>query len=498
MQPSSYAPGPRPLPARIAAGAGAVALVLYALYRFRQAILTFFVLDDFWVMRDASRVQIDSLWDVQGLFWFGHQGFRLYRPFTTSAYSYLLQSLFGFDPSMHHAFQLLVFAFVALLVTGVVRQLTSSAAAGLAAGLMFVLAPGQAVNAYWLSAFTVLGTTLWVLALLWCWLRFAGRTRMVVCTVLQVCGLLASEHAIAAPPLCLIVSWWRRESWRDVAAAIAPATVIVAVYSIAKLLYLRAVPSIVPTYTVNFAPTMMLEQLGQYVGACFNVLALQQVSVQTSFWVGIAVLVSLLLAGWGAWRRSDAARLTVAGLLMFIVSLIPVLVLRAHYYDHYVCTAAVGGAVTVIGVCQLITRQWRWLVCAVAVALLIVDITTNERAWRTNAIFRFVVNGSLGAASWVDASIAAQAANPEPKEFLVPIQSQTSAIFAVGEAHTFLPGMPKKVTRYRHEGRLAEVPFQVVIRSKGVIPLGFPMPYWNPRWGWLRALAGAKSFAPPS
>lgn len=492
MPPSSYVPGSRPLHLRIAADAGAAALALYTLYRFREAVLTFFVLDDFWVLRDAHRIQITSLGDVQQLFWFGHQGFRLYRPFTTSAYSYLLQSLFGFDPSAHHAFQLLVFAVIVLLVIGIVRRLTNSTTAGLAAGLIYVLAPGQAVNAYWLSAFTVSGTTVWVLALLWCWLRFAGRTRLVLCTSLQVCGLLASEHAIAAPPLCLLVSWWRREPWRDVAVQVAPSTLIVAMYSIAKLLYLRAAPTLLGTYSVNFVPGAMLEQLGRYVGAFLNVVALQKVSAQTSFVIGIAVLVALLLAVAGAWRRSDAARLIATGVAMFIVSLIPVLVLRAHYYDHYVCTAALGGAVAVIGVCQLLTRYWQGLACVVALALLIVDLQTDERAWRKNDVFLFVVNGSLGSAAWVDAILTANAAQSEPKEYLIPITAQTNSIFAVGEAHTFLPGMPSRITRYRDERRLGNVPFQVKVRTKGVMRLGEPMPFWDPRWQWMRELAGVR------
>lgn len=467
-----------------------MALAIYTLYRFRQAVLTFFILDDFWVMRDAHRVQIGSLWDLQQFFWFGHQGFRLYRPFTTTAYSYVLQSLFGFDPSGHHAFQLVVFTLNVLLIVGIVRRLTDSAVAGLSAGLLYLLAPGQAVNAYWLSAFTVSGTALWILFMLWCWLTLRGWTRGVVCTLLQVCGLLASEHAIAAPVLCAIVTCVRREPWRRAGALLVPSVIIVAVYSISKLLYLHAARTFAGGYSVNFQPTEMMEQLGRYVTACFNVLAVQRFSPATNVGIGVFIIAVAVLAAWGAWRSNAAARLLAAGTGMFVVSLLPVLVLQSHYYDHYICTAALGAVIAVVGLAQLLTRQWWWAVLGFSIALLLFDVQSGEKAWRQNGILRLVVNGSLNSAAWIDAVQRATAEHSDPIEALVPIDRATSSIFAIGEAHTFLPGMPLRLTRYHPARELTPAPWQVVVKPR-VLHLGQPLPYWDPRWDWVRRLAGA-------
>lgn len=469
---------------------GAIALACYSVFRFREAMLTFYMLDDFWVMRDAVKVQLSSIWDIQQFFWFGHQGFRLYRPLTTTAYSYLLQSLFAFDSSGQHGFQLLVIALNILLVTGIVRRLTDSAAAGLAAGLLYLLAPGQAVNAYWLSAFTVSGTTVWVLLMLWCWLRLQGRARIVVCTLLQICGLLASEHAIAAPVLCAIASLLRRESIRPLLIAVAPSATLVAIYSIAKLLYLRTVPVVTGTYTVNFVPSAMLEQIGRYVGACFNLLAVQGVGAGTNVGIGVGVMVLLLLAVWAGWRGSDGARLLAAGIAMFVVSLTPVLVLRSHYYDHYICTAALGATLAVVGFCRMgSARHWPWLALGCACALLIVDVANGGKAWRENKIFLLVVRGSLNCASWVEEIQRVTTQQGGPFELYVPINAATNSLFAYGQAHEFLPGMPARVTRFNAERIFKPAPWQVIIRSAPTIRFGQPLPLWDARWEWLRRFA---------
>jgi hypothetical protein len=147
----------------------------YSLYRYREALLTFYFLDDFWVMHDAAQVHLGSVGDLRQFFRFGHMGFAMYRPLSTVAYSYLLQSLVGFDASAQHACQLLVFTLNTGLAFAVTHKLTGSVAAATTAGLFYAGAPGQAVNAYWLSAFTVTGTAFWLLVMMACWVYTSGR-----------------------------------------------------------------------------------------------------------------------------------------------------------------------------------------------------------------------------------------------------------------------------------------------------------------------------------
>lgn len=481
---------------RLLYGLGVAALAAYAVFRFRHAMLTFYVLDDFWVMRDAARISLQSLADVQQFFWFSHPGFLLYRPLTTTAYSYLLQTLFGFDSAGQHAFQLLVFALNVVLVTDIIRRLTGSSLAGLAGGLMYLLAPGQAVNAYWLSAFTVSGTAVWIFLMVWCWLTLGGWARVLACTVLQLCGLLASEHAVTAPALCLLASAVRREAWRPTIAALAAPMLLAGTYAGAKLVYLRGVRPAGP-YVVTFSPAAMLEYLGQYVGASFNVVALARPGDSAALAIGIAVLAGLCMAGWAAARGSTGARWVAGGLAIFAVSLLPVLVLRAHFYQHYICVAALGAALAVVGLARLLTSSWRGAALAAAVALLAIDLGTLERAWRADGIFRLVVNGSLGAAAWVRAVQAVSAAQPGAVELRVPANALTNSLFGAGPEEQFLPGMPPRIVRYRADRVPTPAPGVVLLRAARPLSWGDPLPLTDPRWNWLRRFAAWPDAASP-
>jgi hypothetical protein len=117
-----------------------MALAVLALVRYRGALATFFFLDDFWVMHDAVQVRTDGL---AAVFRPGHAGFGLYRPLTTVAYSYVLQTLVGYDASAQHAVQLLAYGFLVVVAFGVAYRLTGSIAAAMAAVLMQSTAPGQ-------------------------------------------------------------------------------------------------------------------------------------------------------------------------------------------------------------------------------------------------------------------------------------------------------------------------------------------------------------------
>jgi hypothetical protein len=204
---------------RLAAAAAAVFIAVYCVARYRDAMLSFFFLDDFWLLRDVSALRRSSPLDLAQVFRPTHVGFQLYRPLTQTGYFALLWSVFGCDASGYHAVQLLAFACTALLVFGIARRLTDSIQAGLGASLIYATAPGHAVSAFWIAAFTMTGTALVVLLMLWAWVRIdSPRRRVAVCTVLQIIGLLASEHAVVGPILNRPPRMLRRGAslWREV------------------------------------------------------------------------------------------------------------------------------------------------------------------------------------------------------------------------------------------------------------------------------------------
>lgn len=467
------------------------ALVLYTLSRYRGAILGFFFLDDFWVMRDAARVHVRSVWDLAQFFRPGHAGFQLYRPLSTVVYYHLLHRLFAYDSSGYHAFHLLAFTVNVLLVFAITRRLTQSTSAAFAVGLLYAAVPGQAVGAYWLAAFTVTGTAFAVLLIMWCWLSLESVWRVTACTLLQMVALLFSEHAVAAPILLAIMaSSVYREPWRQAARALAPSGVIVGAYLVGKLWYFTRVQPVWGAYALTLDVRTWLQHLGQYAVACVNALTLLNLRESTCLWIGASLVVLFLFAAWRSYRGGEPWSYMAAGIAVFVVSLAPVFPLRTHYKDHYVSVAALGMGLLVLGLCQLVSRYWRWLALALALVVVLLDAQTQGRAWRQNQIWQLVVNGSQTTAQWVGAVQHAAAQSAGSVEVLVPHDPMANWIFAIGQAETFFPSMPARVTSFDRQRPPQPREGQVVVRGPSGFRRGQPLPGWDARWDWLRRLAG--------
>jgi hypothetical protein len=471
--------------ARLAQLAAIAVLCAIVFVWYRDCMLNFFFLDDFWVMRDAANLQP---WDVLGAFRVGQADFMLYRPLTTVAYAYVLHLLFGYDSSGYHALQLLIFTLNAVLAFAIARRLTGSRLGALAAAVIYALAPGQAVGVYWLAAFTVTGTVFVILLTIWCWLSLEPPRRIWICTLLQIVGVLASEHAATLPVLLLIVTVLSepRQRWRRFALDLVPILCVVAIYTAAKLAYYLRPDPFDRGYHIGVASDAWLQELGRYATACFNLATLQHPSMDTCRMIG-GLLVLLLSVGLiQSLRGARAWRLLALGLAMFVVGLAPVLPLHNHYYAHYVGLPAFGMGLSLVALCQLTTRYWSTAAALIAAAVLIFDVATDGRAWRDNDIFRLMVNGSEFAADWVEtAQKVAYADGPTPPVF-VPKDAVSTSVFAIGKTYTYFPGLPELVV----VSKPARVPLAasdgIMIEKIATLPRLRQLPGWTPRLGFLR------------
>jgi hypothetical protein len=471
------------------AAAGAVAA--YSLYHFRHALLAFYFFDDFWVMHDAAHVRVESVGDLRQFFRPSHVGFAMYRPLTTVWYSYVLQSLCGYDASAQHACQLLVFTANVLLAFAITQRLTGSTVAATAAGLFYTVAPGQALNAYWLSAFTVTGTAFWLLVMMACWLFATARWRAVLCALVQTVALASSEHAVAGPALLVVLAAMQRESARSALGAIAPSAILVGVYLVAKLYYFMFVRPpialfILDTNGPSWDVTLWLEHLGQYLVQCFTPLALWAPDPTIARLFGSGLVVILALATWRAYRSQGPWVFVAGGIALFIASLSPVFPQRAQFGSPYICTAVLGAAWLVIGLCQCLGHNGRWLALAVAIAMLVIDRNSGERAWRDPRVFRLVVNGSLGAARWMETARSAARAGYD--DVLIPEDAATKTVFIMGRVQTFFPEMPSRVTLYDPSKTPPHQPEQAILPSPVPLTTPYDFPGAEPRWNWLRRL----------
>ena len=477
----------------VAFAAAAVTLGVYCLARYRDAVFSFFFLDDFWLLRDASALRWSGPLDAMQILRPTHAGFRLYRPFTQTGYFAFLWSVFGCDASGYHAVQLLAYAGTAVLVFAIARRLTGSIQAGLGAGLIYATAPGHALSVFWIAAFTMTGTALIVFCMIWMWLRIeAPRQRTVVCTILQVLALLASEHAIVAPVLLALIGWGARpdESWGRRWRLLTPLLVVVAVYAVLKIGYFASQPPSGP-YAVSADPARWLAAAGHYALGSINWLKgyRSRSPGRGSLIVGATLLLLAIAAAWRGAVIGGAWRLLATGIGVFLVALLPVLALDHHFYDYFVGIAALGIALAVVATCQLLSRRaWPSLALAAGVALVLYDTGTGQTAERSDRIFLLIERGARTSASWVMG--VADATGPEIRDVVVPRDSVTDPVFAIGHAERVFPHMPARVTLLPAGREAWRIPGRAVVfpdRRRDDVP---ELPCWDTRWAWIRALAG--------
>lgn len=379
----------------LAVAAGAALLIAYVLVRYGDAVLGFFFLDDFWLLRGAVESSRSPAGPAQ-LFLPGHTGFHLYRPLTQAVYFFLLHAAFGTDPSGYHLVQLACFALNAILAMLVAARASGSLAAGLCAALLYAAAPGHGVAVVWIAAFTMVGTTTAVFAMILCWQVMTWPWRALAVTVLQCVALLCSEHAVVAPLLLLLVSAFgsRAERWRAIARDGAGPLLVVVAYAGLKLVYFATAGWPAYGYTIGFSPGVWLMNLGRYAAATSNVLTLAEPSGTAAVGLGLLVSGVALVATVRALRGGERPRLVALGVDVFVVALLPVLVLPKHYYDYFVGVAALGAALAVVGALRLLVgrRHFVWAAAAVAIGVLALDARTGDRAARGTPVFKLVRN----------------------------------------------------------------------------------------------------------
>lgn len=475
---------------RLAVWLAILTLVAYFVVRFRDCLLTFLFLDDFWCARAAAQVQLHSWSGLSALFRPGPTGLLLFRPLTQVGYFYVLRQLFGYDVSGYHAFHLLMHVVNAVLVLEIARALSGSTLSALAVAIIYAAAPGHGAAIYWVAAFTMTGSALIVFSMLYVWLQVHGVWRAVICFVLQALGLLASEHACVTPLLLGILALYSqpREPWRKVLRDLAPATLLVFAYLLVKAYYFYSGRLIVlEAYTPTFDAAGWVIRLGRYAVACFSGLTLLDLSQSRLFVVGMLTTLLALVAGWCTLRGSPRWRLLAIGSAVFLASLFPVLPLSHHVLDYFVGVAAIGAALSVLGICQLASRHWRWLVSAVALCFLVLDVGTSGSALRSNEFYRTVLGGSRASARWLERVRNASEGN-NVTEVFVPRDDLTESLFLdfVSAPRLFYSRAPA-VTLYEPDQIPSPAPGRVI--TKGAGPLREPLPGWDTRWDWLRRLA---------
>ena len=468
---------------------GALILATYTLIRYGDSVLGFFFLDDFWLLRDA----VEPTWSLTGLAQlveFNHMGFRLYRPLTQSVYFFALRSVFGVDASGYHLVQLAGFTVNAILAMLIATRVSGSIALGLCAAILYAAAPGHGAAVVWVAAFTMIGTTTAVFLLLLCWQSTAWPVRAVVATVLQVVALLCSEHAVVGPLMLVIVSALapHPERWKAILRDVAGPALVVALYLAAKFTYFTLVEWPGPSYTMNLAPGAWLTNLGRFAIATSNLLTLATLSHSAAALLGASICLGAGLATAFALRGIARLRLLALGTNLFVVGLLPVLPLTNHYYDYFIGIAALGSAIAVVGVAQLLLSQrYAAIASAMVVAGVIsVDAWTGDQATRGNPVFSLVTSSFQGNEALLMNLERVRATHGAEVEVFVPHDARSATVIGIGDVGRVFFAPPLRI-QLVPPATPKNGPMQVFLVHAGVPPNPRGLPFWwSPEFDWIR------------
>jgi hypothetical protein len=478
--------------ARRAAWAVAAALVLVGVYALvhGDCVDTFFYLDDFPIMGQASEIR--SLADAPRML-VPPTSFILYRPLGNVGYFVFLRALFGHDALGYHLAHLGFHVANAFLVYLIGVRLLRRRPAALAGAVVYATTPGLTLGACWIATWTMTGTALFYLLALLAWLgRDEAPWRRVATFACFVLALASSEHGLTLP-LTLTAAGLLVDPprpWRRLARELAPFYVVAAVYAGAKLFYVvflfpRLDPDVQTfirwAYGVTFNPVAMLRHVGQYLGYSVSFVYPLAFAERSALVVGIAVVAIVIGTTVLALRRPAAPRLraTAFGLVLFAIALGPVMVLRDHLFSYYVGTAAAGAALALAAVLPAGGALRALAPVIVGVAALTVALTASRPRMRATGEFGMYSGYARQAASWL--YTLTQAA-PGVREFVVPHEGVPHWVFNYGRAHKLLLCADYDVVTAKDLDAVAPAPGRVVVRE----PLPLPHPDDPPRrWPWL-------------
>ena len=461
----------------------------------------FLYFDDYWVLRDASRMQIGSLWDVRLFFLPGNHPFLLYRPLSTYAYSWVLQQLFDYDVAPYHAVQLATHFANALLTYLIASRLLASRSHGLAAALLYALASGHVLAVYWLALFTTTGTTFWYLACLYAWLTFRGTARRTLCLVIATIALLHGELAVGIPialTLTVLVPGMTnglRATVRD----LLPIYFIMGAYAAAKLLYMKvglpldypepaAQAFILHRYGLQVSPLDAVRQLGFYFNCATNWLYAPTAAGALPYVTGCAFLISLGGVGWWA-RNSPNGRVALFGMLLFVTGVGPVLFLPNHQYPHYIGVAALGTSLAIVALVRALPMGGKVLVPLLTIATLVWTITGSLPEAKHSREFSLFRSASAHCAAWLlTVENQVRRRSVPTREVVVPWSRVTWFVFELGDSHRVFYDADYTVhlTKEADLGEVVEGPERLLVARPIPVQPGTRLPGQQKRWDWLR------------
>ncbi len=327
-------------------------LYLTPVLLFLGSLGNFFASDDWFHLRIS---QISSFGEFLNFFSFSNtaQSAAFYRPLPTQLFFYVFQGIFGLTAWPYHLFVLICFGYSLYLIKKFSSVYLKSEISQLITVLIYGLSVSNFTRLYFLSAFQEISLVIFSLL---CLLNFPKSK--LKSAIFFVLALMSKETAIVLPLLLFV---FNIKDFKKIIISLIPIAAISLVYLYFRFVILGS--PVGDSYVWNFSPvkaanTLMWytlwsfgapELLVDYVGSGLRLVP--KFFVDYPLWgkviihlLGGTILTSAVLF---AQKARELGREWLKFILLFIISLLPVLFLPSHKFALELGLPLVGFAMAI-------------------------------------------------------------------------------------------------------------------------------------------------------
>lgn len=316
-------------------------LLLLPIILFLPSLSNFFSSDDWFHLRVSN---ISSFSEFINFFSFARtdQSISFYRPLSTQVFFFIFQKLFGLNPLPYHLFVLLIFGFSLFLLYRLSNQFLKDKNKALLTTIVYGFSVSNFTRIYFLSAFQEIALVFFSLLCILNYLKPTTRHKLYSICFFAL-ALLSKETAIVIPIILLVLDWSQKKINLN---RLIPFALILLPY-----LYLRLSIFGFPgggNYRWDFSPTRAAntlmwyslwsvgspEFLVDYIGSGLRPIARFYTDFKNlwPFILGLLLANLLALIYFLISNLNKIDRKFISFVLLFVISLIPVLFLPDHKF----------------------------------------------------------------------------------------------------------------------------------------------------------------------
>lgn len=377
-------------------------IFLISVILFYPSFFVFFTNDDFYLLNISNATSLKEFFLFFNPFE-QYKGLGMYRPLTTQVFYFLGRSLFNLNPFYLHIISFIVFFSIIYLVYKLILLLAKNEKVALISAFLYATSASHFAHLYYLATFQELGMTLFFILSLIFFIRYLSKNNRklyFLSVVFFVFSLMSKETAVVLPFVLLLTAFLINN--RSKIKETVPYFLILLIYLSLRVFYYGFAQgeSYIWDFSLRIFNTVfwyglwslnLPELLVDYVGPGFqlnpNLIAFwgnEMKPIIGFFSVFVfSILFSVVKDTKRVWKKWN--KLIVFGVLWFIFTLVPVLLLPLHKFTFYL-TLPLIGFVLVISI--YLSRQKNILLVPILLVWLLLSFFTLDITRKSHWITR--------------------------------------------------------------------------------------------------------------